>query len=131
MNMPKLAIVLGALLSFLGIAGAAHSAMHHGLIVTALIPFYFGDTFIMLGVFSLAVPKLRKHLMHFLAMLSLIGTAMAGVVLIARWEKMTPVARSSSGGMTILCALTLFLCVRSFIAARKARTAGVEVAAQS
>lgn len=124
MNMPKISIVMGTLLVLLGVAGAVHSAMHHGLIVTALIPFYFGDVFVTLGILSLAAPKLRKHLMHFLAMIALLGTLMAGAVLCVRWEKMTPVARGSSGGMTVLCALTLFFCVRSFVAARRARELG-------
>jgi len=121
MNMPVISIVMGLLLGVVGVAGAAHAGAAGKEIVTPLIPLYFGVGFIALGAGSLAKPNLRKHLMHFLAMLALIGTLGAGIRLAAAWAKMSDVARGSHGAMTLLCLITLVLCVRSFIAARRAR----------
>ena len=121
MNMPKISIFSGLLLCVLGIVGAYFSAIHGGNMVTALIPLYFGFVFAILGILSLARPGLRKHLMHGLAMLTLLGALMAGISGAVRWTQMKPMGRISVAVMTVICLLTLALCVRSFIEARRAR----------
>ena len=121
MNMPVISIVMGLLLCAVGGAGAAHAATHAKEIWTPLIPAYFGVLFIALGAGSLAKPALRKHLMHALAMLALLGTLATGGRLATAWGKMNDVARGSHLAMTIICLATLVLCIRSFIAARRAR----------
>ncbi|MBC7782739.1 MAG: hypothetical protein H7144_02785 [Burkholderiales bacterium] len=121
MSMPKIAIVAGVLLSILGIAGAISSNMHGGKMITALIPFFVGDIFILLGVLSLAQPGLRKHLMHGLAMVALLGTIAAIVPMAIRWSLMKPMAQFSVVAMAIICAATLALCIKSFGDARRAR----------
>jgi hypothetical protein len=121
-----ISIVMGVLLGLLGIIGAVVSNMHGGKMQTALIPLYFGLIFIALGGGSIAKPSLRKHLMHALAAVALVGALMAGIVAAVRWPP-SIMARTSMLGMTLLCALTVFFCVRSFIEARKARVAGQTV----
>ena len=127
MNMPKIAIVIGVLLALVGFAGAAHHAINtesgSKLAGTALIPLFFGIIFIALGAGSLAKPSLRKHLMHALAALALIGALAAGGRLAATLSKpgVSPVARASQAVMTLLCAATVGLCVKSFRDARRAR----------
>lgn len=123
MNMPKVAIVIGALLEMVGVAGFAHSASEGKAAVTALIPSFVGSIFIVLGVISLAQPNLRKHLMHGLAMLALLGT-LAGLGRLAMTlskEGVSPIARASQGLLGLLCLITLVLCIKSFRDARKAR----------
>ncbi len=121
MFMPKVAIVAGVLLSILGIVGAIFSAMHGGKMMTALIPTYTGVIFIALGAMSIAKPDLRKHMMHGLAMVALLGAIAAIVPIVIRWGMMKPMAQISTAGMVVICVSTLTLCIRSFIAARKAR----------
>ena len=123
MKMPQISILSGLLLIALGIFGAYFSSAHGGNMVTALIPLYFGVIFAMLGLLSLARPGLRKHFMHGLAMLTLLGALMAAVSGAVRWEQMQPVARASAIVMMLICLATLALCVRSFIEARRARLA--------
>jgi hypothetical protein len=124
MSMPKVAIVAGALLIILGLGGAAFSLSHGGKPTTALIPFFVGDIFVVLGVLSLAKPSLRKHLMHGLAVVALLGALAAIAPMAIRWGAMSAMARTSTGGMAAICLITLGLCVQSFVAARKARLAG-------
>lgn len=95
--------------------------------VTALIPAFVGVPLILLGAITAAKPDLRKHTMHAAAALGVLGfLASAG-----RFA-MKPAAPTSIGPaslliMAVLCGLFVVLCVRSFIAARKARTQGFEV----
>jgi hypothetical protein len=118
--MPMTAIVMGVLLAALGGIGAANASK----VGTALIPLYVGVIFIALGAGSIARPSLRKHLMHALAAVALLGVLAAVGAGAARWGNMSPLARTSVGGMGVLCAITVVLCVRSFVAARRARESG-------
>ena len=124
MNMPKISIVIGFLLVLVGIAGYAHAASEGKTAVTALIPSFFGLLFVVLGAASLAKPNLRKHLMHALAALALVGTLAAGGRFAAAVSQGTgsPVARAATASMAVLCAVTVALCVKSFRDARRART---------
>ncbi|MDB5326355.1 MAG: hypothetical protein JWM57_1924 [Phycisphaerales bacterium] len=125
MNMPKVAIVIGALLEMVGMAGFAHAFSHGVVAKTALIPSFLGSIFIVLGILSLAQPNLRKHLMHGLAMLALLGfLAGAGrLAMTLTKADANPVAQAASGAMAVLCAVALFFCIKSFREARKAREA--------
>lgn len=128
MNMPVIAIVMGALLSLVGIAGGAHAMSEHKEFWTALIPLYLGVIFGLLGAFSLLKPTLRKHLMHALAMLALLGVVGSLGRLIPTLGKSAPVAHASQAAMAVLCAVTLFFCIKSFRDARKAREAAAATA---
>ena len=126
MNMPKIAIVIGLLLSVVGIAGYAASVHDGKSSITAFIPLFVGVIFEALGVFSLAQPALRKHLMHALAAVALLGTLAALGRLVPSLINGTGsvAARLSIGAMAVLCGLTVALCVKSFRDARRAREAG-------
>ena len=93
---------------------------------TALIPAGFGALLLLLGFASLMKPTMRKHFMHAavaLALLGFLASAPMGVMgLIRKGAALGPVAQ------LIMAALTgayVALGVRSFIAARRAREAGV------
>lgn len=123
MNMPKIAIVIGVLLSLVGLAGVAQALSADKNPVTAMIPLFFGVIFAGLGGASIAKPTLRKHLMHALAALALLGALASGGRLASTWNKdgVSPVARATQGAMAVLCVATVALCVKSFRDARRVR----------
>lgn len=128
--MPKITIIFAAILIALGGYGALHHYQQVGTLApTALIPAYFGLVLGLLGVLSLAAPNMRKHFMHFAAMVALLGALAPVVPLIIRASKMSSLAIGINVAMILTCAVLLALYVRSFIAVRKAReaTRGFEV----
>jgi hypothetical protein len=94
---------------------------------TALIPAGFGCVLILCGVVVIAKPTLRKHVMHFAAMVGVLG-AIGGFVPIIRGGDfdLSKLAVRNGMLMTIVCVIFVVFCVKSFIEARKARgTSGV------
>jgi hypothetical protein len=121
----KLTIVFGVLLIAIGIWGFVATGSSHP---TALIPAYSGILFIVFGVLANSEnPKKRMLWMHIavtIALLLFLGTIPADIDVI-RMSRGTefphPIAVLEKSGMSLLCLLFVTLCVRSFIAARKAR----------
>jgi O-antigen/teichoic acid export membrane protein len=113
-------IVFGLLLVLLGLAGYFGTGTSS---VTALIPAFFGLMLLMLG-FVARAEHARKHAMHAASAVGLIGflAAVGGLA-------MTPpgvrpaMAVYSQIAMALLTGIFTALCVRSFIAARRARKA--------
>ncbi len=90
---------------------------------TALIPAYLGSVLILCGLVAFAKPTLRKHAMHFAAMIGLLGF-IGGFMPLSRTDFNFSKASAVSGALLSgLSLLFVILCVRSFIAARKARQA--------
>lgn len=122
--MPVVTIVIGSALTILGIAAFVLTGSQFP---TALIPLYFGTVFEILGGISLISPKLRKHMMHGVAMLALLGVlgTIGGVVAGVKWiggnPPAQPAAVYSKVLMFALCLLLEVLCVNSFIVARRNR----------
>lgn len=122
--MPAVTIVFGALLIGLGVAGYFMTGQEHP---TALIPAGFGLVMMILGIVATR-PGARKHAMHAAAALALIGFlfTVPGVIgffrILAGQTVERAAAVRSKAIMAALCLLFVILCVRSFIAARKART---------
>jgi quinol-cytochrome oxidoreductase complex cytochrome b subunit len=113
-----IAISFGVLLSILGVVLYALAEVKSP---TALIPSFIGVALIILD-FVAKKDKLRMHAMHFAALLGLVG-ALGGVVMgilgLVRSRPATVWAGSLTMG--VLCGVFLVLCIRSFIAARRAR----------
>jgi hypothetical protein len=123
--MAKVTLVFAILFIVLGIVGFVSTGSIH---YTALIPAALG---LLLGIFgALALSpaagrrKLFMHINVTLGLLGFLGTAMG----LFQWFRMiagTPVpnppATESKAAMAFLCLVYVILCVRSFIAARKAR----------
>ncbi len=128
--MPRITIVFGALLIILGLV--AYFAMQEpgARSVTALIPAFIGLPLLALGLVAEARPTSRKHTMHAAAALGLLGFlgTMGGLIKALQWMGGTvpgrPEAVRVQAIMAIMCAIFIALCVRSFIAARRAREAG-------
>lgn len=124
-RMAKLTIVVANILIFMGVAGYVASDM---VSITALIPAFIGVPLEILGILALAESR-RKHAMHGAVLLALIGflgsvpgLLKVGTLLAGEAER--PMAVGMQTAMAILLAIYIALCVRSFVAARKAREAG-------
>jgi uncharacterized membrane protein len=113
-----IAIAFGVLLSILGCVIFALAEVKSP---TALFPAYFGVALIILGVIA-RNEKARKHAMHLAAMLGLVGLVGGVVMGILALTRERPVTVwGGSLGMAALCGAFLFLCIKSFIAVRRAR----------
>lgn len=87
----------------------------------SLVPAFIGVVFVVLGVLG-RQERWRKHAMHAAALLALIGsiaTTLVDVAFGSGEERRGAVLEESL--MAILCAVFVALCVRSFVAARRAR----------
>ena len=123
--MAKVTLVFAVLFIALGLFGFISTGSAHP---TALIPAALGLLLGIFGALSLGPnPSRRKLFMHInvtLGLLGFLGTVMG----LIQWFQMlagaivkNPPATESKAIMAILCLIYVALCVRSFIAARKAR----------
>ena len=117
--MPRTAILIGALLIGLGVWSYIEPVPEHRS-VTALIPAFEGILLALCGALA-TKPNLRMHAMHVAAMVGTFGLLAAVGALIAR--RPHGLALVSMSSMAALSLIFVVLCVRSFIAARKARLA--------
>jgi hypothetical protein len=119
-------IVFGILLIVLGIIGFVGTGSQHP---TALIPAFFGLPIAICGIIALN-PAAKKHAMHIAVLvgaIGLIGSLVMIIKVIPTLLRGQPLARPpatlSQAVMLILTSVFVFLCVRSFIAARRTRLA--------
>jgi hypothetical protein len=124
--MSSITILVGIILSIYGIYSFSIAEVKSG---TALIPAYFGVAFIVLGLLALK-EKLRKHVMHFAAMIGVIGF-LGGAFM--GFPKLIPLlsgeindAKTHNKAMSqnllaFVCLIFVALCVNSFIQARRRR----------
>jgi hypothetical protein len=123
--MAKVTLIVAVLLIALGVIGFVGTGSEH---YTALIPAAFGLLLGIFGMLSLSADAgRRKIFMHInvtLGLLGFLGTVMG----LIQWFQMlagatlkNPPATESKAIMAIICLVYVALCVRSFIAARKAR----------
>ena len=121
--MPSTTLTFAFAYLVLGIGGFVLTGSTHK---TALIPCVFGVLFFIFGLLA-RKDNLRKHAMHaavLVALLALLGTAKALAYLpdLFRGSSEKPAAvitQSLNAGLSILY---IFLAVRSFIQARRARS---------
>jgi hypothetical protein len=124
--MAKLTLVFAVLLIALGLAGYIGTGNQHP---TALIPTWFGLALGVFGVLAISPSERRRKLfMHIsvtIGLLGFVGSAAEAVrgYLHARSAGLEPdqIALASKLTMTGLLLIYVILCVRSFIAARRAR----------
>jgi hypothetical protein len=133
--MGRITVGMGIFLIVLGVGGYGLSVA--GMLSgktswTALIPAFAGVLFLILGALAVAKPQLNKHLMHVAATLALLAFVftVGGIVKLIRYgagnippENARPFAWIVQGIMAVTMLIFIVLCVRSFIAARRAREA--------
>jgi hypothetical protein len=123
--MAKVTLVFAALFIALGLIGFIGTGSVH---YTALIPAALGLLLGIFGALSFSPDagrrKLFMHINVTLGLLGFLGTVMG----LIQWFQMlagaalkNPPATESKAVMALLCLIYVALCVRSFIAARKAR----------
>jgi hypothetical protein len=123
--MAKVTLVFAALFIALGLIGFIGTGSVH---YTALIPAALGLLLGIFGALSFSPDagrrKLFMHINVTLGLLGFLGTVMG----LIQWFQMlagaalkNPPASESKAVMALLCLVYVALCVRSFIAARKAR----------
>lgn len=123
---PLIAFFIGLLLIGLGLLAYLGFATAEDRSWTALIPLFWGIPIVLCALASVASEATRRHAMHLVAVLALLGflaplgrliptSIKDGFVLDAKsWTQM---------GMSLLCIVLLFFAIRSFIDARRARKA--------
>ncbi len=119
--MASLTVGVGTLLILMGVGGYVATGM---VSVTALIPAFFGAPIAVLGQIAKNEAR-RKHAMHGAVLLGLLGFlgSFPGLLklpslLAGTAERPTAVAMQAL--MAVLLGVFVILCVRSFIAARRA-----------
>jgi hypothetical protein len=123
--MAKVTVVFAILFIALGLVGFIATGSVHP---TALIPTWLGLLLGLFGILSFSPDagrrKLFMHINVTLGLLGFLGTIMG----LIQWFQMlsgavvkNPPATESKAVMAILCLVYVLLCVRSFIAARRAR----------
>lgn len=126
--MAKMTLIFALLLVLLGLAGFLGTGSQHP---TALIPTWFGLALGIFGFLAISPSEARRKLfMHINVTIGLLGflggavEAMRGYVH-AKSAGLEPdrIALASKLTMTGLLLVYVILCVRSFIAARRARSA--------
>jgi O-antigen/teichoic acid export membrane protein len=111
-------IIFGLALTLLGFLGYFMTGTSS---VTALIPAGFGIVLIALG-FLARSDAMRKHAMHAAAAVALLGMIGALIPLLRTPAGVRPaMAVFSQVAMVVLTGIFVALCVRSFIATRRAR----------
>lgn len=125
--MAKLAIGFGVVLIILGVASFILTGSTHP---TSLIPVWFGIVLALCGVLANTPDNRRRMLwMHIAVTISLLGFLFPGFMAIKDWVAAHgaplahPAAVEEQAAMAIICLVFTVLCVRSFIAARRSRTA--------
>ena len=123
--MARTAMTFGVLLILLGLIAYLGTGQES---VTALIPAFFGVPLLLLGWLARTESR-RKHALHAAAVLAALGLAGSVRGLPQAWQLMSgdavarPVAVVVQAVMALLCLIFVVLAVRSFVAARRARSA--------
>lgn len=124
--MPNITIVFGGLLCALSVVtllltgGEVKS-------VSIFIPCFVGIPLLFLGILGGLRPGARKHAMHGAAALGLLGGLAAlgrGIpqaLKILRGEAVDVLPFAMVWAMTLICITFVFICIESFISARRAR----------
>ncbi len=124
--MAKVTLVFAVLLIVLGLGGYLGTGSQHP---TALIPTWFGVALGIFGILAISPSESRRKLfMHINVTIGLLGFLGGAIETIrgyvhAHSTGVEPdvIALASKLTMTILLLIYVVLCVRSFIAARRAR----------
>lgn len=127
-------IICGALLTAIGAYGYLNATpkADGSVSPTALIPAALGLVLMLCGSLAFEA-KRRKHVMHFAAVVGVLGILGGFAPLIrqaAGGKDLDPLAPSALAGLAMSAVSAVFvgLCVKSFVDARKARQAAAGVA---
>ena len=121
--MPTISVICGILLIAIGVVGYIHGVGVEKASITALIPAFIGLLIGLLGILAGMKEGLRKHLMHAAVIIALLGfIATAGRLVSKMSELSASAAVLSQASTAIVCLAFIILAIRSFAAARRARS---------
>ena len=120
--MAQFTIIIGILLTSLGVGFYAGLSISHGASpsVTSLIPAFAGIPILIFGFLALK-ESIRKHAMHVVSVLALLGLVLPVgrlAMQLARGAEVKPTVLASLVLMAVLCGILLAACIRSFVRAR-------------
>lgn len=122
--MPSAAIACGVLLILIGVTGYFYGLLNGNASLTALIPAVFGAALAILGYLAKSRENLRMHIMHAAVLIGLLGFLIPAWRVLSRFNELAlSAAIVSQVSMALVCLIFVILCVKSFIAARRSRTA--------
>lgn len=124
--MPLIVFVAGLLLTGLGLLAYFAFATAEERHWTALFPTFWGVPIMGCAIASLLTRRIRKHAMHLVAVLALLGVLapMGRLIPTSLKNGFSIDAKSVTMiGMSVVCAVLLFFTVVSFINARRERKA--------
>lgn len=125
--MPQLTLVIGGLLTLLGIGGYLLGFISGGEDAswTALIPAFAGVPILICGLIAARSEPARKNAMHVAVAIALLGfiASLGGLFMRVLNPEVSSswLAKMSVIGMLVLCAWLVIAGVRSFMAARRSR----------
>ncbi len=125
--MAKISLCLGGLLVLLGLGvfGGFRLGQGEWPSPTALLPSFLGIPIVLLGWLALR-PACRRHAMHLVSLLALLGVVLPLLRLLMvlfSGGELGAMTLISLGLTVLLSALLLGGCVKSFVEARRARAA--------
>jgi len=124
--MPSTSIISGALLILIGIIGYVFSIVDGNTSLTALIPAAFGLLLVIFGFLAKSNENLRKHLMHAAVLVALLGFLIPAGRLFSQMSNIRiSLAVFSQVAMSLICLVFVILSVKSFVDARRNRTAAI------
>lgn len=121
--MPFFSIIAGVILIIVGVAGYFVGMSNDKASVTALIPAFIGILLAVFGLVAQSKESLRKHMMHAAVLIALLGFIATAVRLVPRLAEFTgSAAQLSQLSTALVCLAFVIFAIRSFVAARAARS---------
>jgi drug/metabolite transporter (DMT)-like permease len=122
--MPAAAIACGILLILIGVIGYIYGLLNGNASLTALIPAVFGIVLAILGYLAKSKENLRMHIMHAAVLIGLLGFLIPAWRVLSKFNQLElSAAVVSQVSMALVCLVFVILCIKSFIDARRNRTA--------
>ena len=122
--MPNTSVWFGRILIILGLIGYGYGIYNGNASPTALIPAVFGVILMILGHLAQSKENLRQHLMHGAVIVGLLGFILPLGRIFSNISNFSlTFASTMLISMALICLIFVILCVKSFIDARKNRTA--------
>lgn len=118
MSVPKIGIISGGILAAWGIFAYVYSGMGS---ITALIPTFMGAHILLFSILATKMPEKRKMFMHIAVVFGLFS-ALGGLRIVTLGDA-SDLVYVSHALLLIIGGKFTFVCVKSFIWARKQREA--------
>ena len=117
MSVPKISKIAGGILTAWGVFAYVYSGMES---ITAMIPAFMGVPILLMGFLAEKNPEKRKLFMHIAVTFGLLA-ALGGLRILTMLSGPYDLAFASHAVLVLVGGVYTFICVKSFIHARKQR----------